>query len=380
VKFGQWLGLIVLVISLYVTWQIRQLLLMAFAAILLSTLLNQLARTLRHRFHLKKGLATLGSLVIFLLALVAFSWLIVPPLTTQFREIAVEKMPRVFALSADWRNQLSHYLPEPLMASIPDAAAIQEQAQPIARMLLGGSVAVFSSSLNVILNFLLLLVLTIMLLVQPTAYRKVFVSLFPQFYRRRVEEILDDCEISLGKWVIGALISMLAVALMSTVGLWALGIPYPLAQGVLAGLLNFIPNLGPTLSVVLPMGLALLDAPWKSLLVFVLYFVIQQIESSLLTPYIMAQQVSLLPALTLLAQVFFASSFGFLGLLLALPLSVVFKIWFNAVVIEDVLNHWRKRPSSNDLTEKPVVLDPWELPSTESELVMIKLAPTDGES
>jgi predicted PurR-regulated permease PerM len=380
VKFGQWLGLIVLAISLYVIWQIRQLLLMAFAAILLATSLNQLARLLRNRFKLKKGTATLGALVIFLLAIISFSWLIVPPLATQFREIAVNKLPRLMELSVDWRNQLSNYLPAPMITAIPDAAAIQEQVQPIARMLLGGSLAVFSSSVSVVLNLLLLLVLTIMLLVQPESYRKVFVMLFPQFYRRRVEEILDECEVSLGKWVVGALISMLAVALMSTVGLWVLGIPYPLAQGVLAGLLNFIPNLGPTLSVVLPMGLALLDSPWKPLLVLGLYFIIQQIESSLLTPYIMAQQVSLLPALTLLAQVFFASAFGFLGLLLALPLSVVFKVWFNAVVIEDVLDRWRKRPHNGDVNDRPVVLDPWELPSTESELVMMKLAPTDGES
>ncbi len=378
-KFGQWLGLIVLAISLYVVWQIRQLLLMAFAAILLATSLNQLARMLRHRLNLKKGLSTLIALIIFLLAVIAFSWLIVPPLATQFKEIAADKLPRLFALSADWRNQLGRYLPEQMMAAIPDAAAIQEQAQPIGKFLLGGSFAVFSSSLTVILNLLLLLVLTIMLLVQPESYRKVFVLLFPQFYRRRVEGILNECEISLGKWVVGAAISMLAVALMSTVGLWALNIPYPLAQGVLAGLLNFIPNLGPTLSVILPMGLALLDDPWKPLLVLVLYFFIQQIESSLLTPYIMAQQVSLLPALTLLAQVFFASSFGFLGLLLALPLSVVFKVWFNAVVIEDVLNHWQHRPRNQDLTEKLAALDPWEL-ETESELVMIKMDSTDGDN
>jgi predicted PurR-regulated permease PerM len=379
VKFGQWLGLIVLAISLYVAWQIRQLLLMAFAAILLATSLNQLARMLRHRLKFKKGLSILIALIIFLLALVAFSWLIVPPLATQFKEIAADKLPRLFALSADWHNQLGRYLPEQMMAAIPDAAAIQEQAQPIGKFLLGGSFAVFSSSLTVMLNLLLLLVLTIMLLVQPESYRKVFVSLFPQFYRRRVGEILDECEVSLGKWVIGAAISMLAVALMSTVGLRVLNIPYPLAQGVLAGLLNFIPNLGPTLSVVLPMGLALLDDPWKPLLVLILYFVIQQIESSLLTPYIMAQQVSLLPALTLLAQIFFASSLGFLGLLLALPLSVVFKVWFNAVVIEDVFNPWQQRYNSDNSTEKVADLDPWEL-EIEPELVMIDMAPTDGDS
>ena len=89
------------------------------------------------------------------------------------------------------------------------------------------------------------------------------------------------------------------------------------------------------------MAIALLDTPIKSVLVFVLYFVIQQIESNFLTPYIMAQQVSLLPAVTLLAQVFFATFFGFLGLLLALPLTVVGKIWFREVLLEDVLDRWQ---------------------------------------
>jgi predicted PurR-regulated permease PerM len=218
-------------------------------------------------------------------------------------------------------------------------------------------------------------VLTIMLLVQPTAYRNVFVMMFPQFYRRRVIEILDECEVSLGKWMVGALIGMIAVAVMSSVGLYVLGVPAPLAQGVLAGLLNFIPNLGPTLSMVLPMGIALLDSPWKSLWVIILYFVIQQIESSFLTPYIMSKQVSLLPALTLLAQVFFASFFGFAGLVLALPLSVVTKIWINAVVIEDLLNHWRKRPSQESLTVEPLILDPWE-----PETALLTLAPASPSS
>jgi hypothetical protein len=93
----------------------------------------------------------------------------------------------------------------------------------------------------------------------------------------------------------------------------------------------------------------------------------------------MAQQVSLLPALTLLAQIFFASSLGFLGLLLALPLSVVFKVWFNAVVIEDVFNPWQQRHNNEHSTEKVADLDPWEL-ETEPELVMIDMAPTDGDS
>jgi predicted PurR-regulated permease PerM len=104
--------------------------------------------------------------------------------------------------------------------------------------------------------------------------------------------------------------------------------------------LTFIPNVGPVLSVIPPMAIALLDAPWKSLAVLGLYIGIQQLETNVLTPFVMAQQVSLLPAITLLSQVFFASFFGFLGLLLALPLTVVAQVWIQEVLITDVLDKW----------------------------------------
>jgi predicted PurR-regulated permease PerM len=369
VQFGQWLGLIVLFVSVYIIWQIRQLLLMAFAAIVLATALHQLAKFLRKKCKISHQWSLAGSLGIFLLSVVSFFWLVVPSLVKQVQVIG-SKVPKVLELAQNSKGAIEQYLPG---IAIPDLPTLQEQAKPLLNSLVGSSLAVFSGSLGAALNLLLLLVLTIMLLVQPHAYRDVFVLLFPHFYRRRVLEILEDCEVALGKWMVGALLGMVAVAVMTTIGLSVLQVPAPLAQGVLAGLLNFIPNLGPTLSMVLPMGIGLLDSPWKSLWVFILYFVVQQIESSFLTPYIMSKQVSLLPALTLLAQVFFASFFGFAGLVLALPLSVVSKIWINAVLIEDVLSKWRRQPSQTKLTEAPLILDPWDL---EAELLTLTLAPT----
>jgi predicted PurR-regulated permease PerM len=121
-----------------------------------------------------------------------------------------------------------------------------------------------------------------------------------------------------------------------------------LAHAILAGLLNFIPNIGPTLSVVLPMAIALIDAPWKAVAVLILYIVIQQIESYWLTPTIMAKQVSLLPAITLTSQIVFASFFGALGLLMALPLTVVAKTWIEEVLVKDVLDKWHYRQPQPD--------------------------------
>ncbi|MFM8008815.1 MAG: AI-2E family transporter, partial [Dolichospermum sp.] len=130
------------------------------------------------------------------------------------------------------------------------------------------------------------------------------------------------------------------VGLMSLLGLSILQVKAALALGVLAGFMNLIPNLGPTMSVLPAMAIALLDNPWKALAVFILYFVIQQVESNFITPVVMAHQVSLLPAVTLISQLFFVTFLGFLGLFLALPLTVVAKIWVQEVLIKDVLDQW----------------------------------------
>jgi predicted PurR-regulated permease PerM len=338
---GQWLGILVLVLSLYILWQIRQMLSLVFAAIVAATLLNQLARKLQHRFRLSRPIGVLGALAIFIAILVGFAIAIFPPFISQFQELTTTKFPAIVKYASQWRTHVQTYVPTALIPYLPDLNNLDRQVQPLLKSLAGSSLTIFSSSLAAILNLLFVTILTIMLLAQPTSYRRVFIALFPSFYRRRVAGILTECEESLGKWFGGAILSMVAVAALSFIGLIVLGIPLALAQAILAGLLNFIPNVGPTLSVVIPMAIALLDEPWKAIAIFVIYLLIQQFESNFLTPYIMSQQVALLPAITLVSQIFFTTFFGFLGLLLALPLTVVGKVWINAVLIEDILDRWK---------------------------------------
>ncbi|PLZ59055.1 AI-2E family transporter, partial [Fischerella thermalis WC344] len=191
------------------------------------------------------------------------------------------------------------------------------------------------------LEFLLVLVLTLMLLANPQPYRNLFVRFFPSFYRQRVDEILSRCATGLESWTVGALIEMMFIATLSGISLWILQVPLVLAHAILAGLLNFIPNIGPTLSVVFPITVALLDAPWKAIAVLIVYIIIQNIESYWLTPTVMAKQVALLPAVTLSSQILFATLFGALGLLMAIPLTVIAKIWLEEVLFKDVLDKWR---------------------------------------
>jgi predicted PurR-regulated permease PerM len=367
---GQWLGFIALVLSLYILWQIRQMLLVVFAAIVLATALNKLARKIQQRFKLSRTVGILAAISIFVGILVCFFILIVPPFITQFQELTTTKFPAILKSSSQWGINLASYIPAPLIPYLPNIEDLTKQIQPLLKSFAGQSLTIFSSSLGAVLNLLFMVILTIMLLAQPTAYRRAFIALFPSFYRRRVDGILAECDVSLGKWVGGAMLSMVVVAILSLIGLLTLGIPLALAQAILAGLLNFVPNLGPTISVVIPVAIALMDEPWKAVAIFVIYFMIQQFESSLLTPYIMAQQVSLLPAITLIAQVFFTTFFGFMGLLLALPLTVVAKVWINAVLIEDILDRWKyMRGSYHKSTYEEELTDPWQNPPTETEIV-----------
>jgi predicted PurR-regulated permease PerM len=203
-------------------------------------------------------------------------------------------------------------------------------------------------------------------LVDPSPYRQGFIRLFPSFYRSRIDYILLLCEDSLENWLISILFRMGTIALCSFIGLLILGIPTALALALLAGLLAFIPNIGPLLSVIPPMAIALLDSPWKSLAVLILYLVIQQIESQIIAPRIMNQESRILPGITLLSQLFFASFFGFLGLFLALPLSLVSQVLLKEILIKDVLDKIQSPTRSSVLTNisEEDKLSPDKMPSS----------------
>lgn len=345
-KLGQWIGLLALIASCYILWQIRQALLLLFAAVVVATSLNRLARYLQ-KFGLKRPIAVLLSISFLILIFVGLFLIIVPPFAQQFQQLT-QRTPQGIAKLNQWLDLIETRFSGQIGQRLPnlDINNIIQQLRPIFNQLLGGAGAFVGNTLGVILSFLLVLVLTLMTLAEPLSYRKAFIQLFPSFYRRRVDGILDECEVALGGWVIGALISMSVITLLSLIGLSVLQVPLPLAHAVVAGLLNLIPNIGPGLSVIPPMTIALLDSPLKSGFVLILYFLIQQFETNILTPYVMAQQVSLLPAVTLIAQVFFATFFGFLGLLLALPLTVVAQVWVREVLIKDILNQWHTNPRS----------------------------------
>ncbi|NJK41706.1 MAG: AI-2E family transporter [Acaryochloridaceae cyanobacterium SU_2_1] len=344
-NLGKWIGLIVFLVSLYILWEIRQVLLLGFTAIVLASSLNGFIQRLTRR-GVRRGLAVLLSVVLLAGIAGVIGLLIIPPFIAESKQLAT-LVPQSLERLELYIQQLQTAGPElglPIAGiQIPIEtllANIREKIPALTEQLFSNFFALFSNSLVVALNILLILVLTIMLLVDPNQYRRMFIRLFPAFYRRRIDYILDLCDTALDNWIAGILFNMLVIALCSGAVLWLLGVKLVLANALIAGLLEAIPNIGPTISLIPAMAIALLDAPWKAGLVLILYIVIQQLEQYILVPAVMAKQLSLAPAVTLLSQIIFAIFFGFLGLLLALPLIVVGQIWVKEILVKDILDHW----------------------------------------
>lgn len=338
-KLSQWLGLACLAMAIYVAWQIRQLLLLLFLAVVLTIALNRLVKQLQ-KWGLSRPQALTVTLATVSVTVVLFFLLVIPPFWEQF-QMLLSSIPRVGdrlrGFLTSWKNQseLTFWSRAFTVEDLPDSLS------SLGANVLSTLISFFSESLTVILQIIFILAIAVMMLFSPQAYRRGALKLFPSFYRRRADEILTKSESSLGNWLTGIFINSIFIASLSGVGLWLLQIKLVLVHALMAGILNFIPNIGPAASVVFPLMIAVLDEPWKIIAVLILYFIIQNVESYWLTPIVMAKQVALLPAVTLMAQLFFTSLFGLLGLILALPLTVVFKTWIEEALFKDLLDNWQ---------------------------------------
>lgn len=335
-NFGESLGFFVLLISLYILWQIRQLLLLIFTAVIFAVALNRLVRKLIN-FHLSRKIAILIIFFALIIIINILFLLIFPPFIEQFN-LLIATLPNVTNRIIEVIKQIDY---SQYQDFIPlDINKIINSINVVNTNTINNFFVIFSNAFNFTLQLALVIFLTVVLLLNPNRYRYYFLQLFPSFYRSRATEIFAQTEIAIVSWLSGILINCLFIGTLSGIGLLFLQVKLVLVHALLAGLLNFIPNIGPATSVVFPIMIALLDAPWKIVAILIWYFFIQNLESYWLTPKVMAEKVSLLPAVTLFAQIFFAQTFGLIGLLLALPLTVVAKTWIEEVLFKDILDQW----------------------------------------
>lgn len=176
-------------------------------------------------------------------------------------------------------------------------------------------------------------------------YANGLVRLVPLPRRRRAGEILHETASALWYWMLGRLFSMAALGLLAALGLWLLGIPLPVALGLLVGVMAFVPYLGAIVSAVPAVLLAAATRLDLALYVIILFLGIHLTEGYLLVPLVQRRVVHLPPALTLSAQIILGVLAGFLGLLLATPLVAATLVIVRMAYVEDLLGDRADAPA-----------------------------------
>lgn len=314
-----------------VVWQIVDALLLIFMGTLLAVFFRGLATRLSARTPLSTGWALVVVALLFVGILVGGSLLLGPRVSAQLSELSqtlpesVDQMKG--QLQGTWWGQ---YLLD------------GSQQSGGGRLRLGGDVfgrlsGIASGLMSAITNLILILFTAVFFAVDPRLYKNGIVLLIPEPGAKRVRESLDASGRALWKWLMGKLLAMLFVGVAVTLGLWIIGVPLALVLGLIAGLLDFVPFLGPIVAAVPGVLLALTLGPTQAVYVVLVYFIAQQIEGNILTPLVQQKEVSLPPVLVLFAVIAAGLLFGVLGIIVATPLTVVIMVLTKMLYVEGAL-------------------------------------------
>jgi predicted PurR-regulated permease PerM len=321
-------------------WRLSDVLLLAFGSILLALVLRGLAGIISDRTRIPEGLAVAAVVFVLTSAFAAFAWLFGSQIATQFELLAVDLPQGISQIVSDLR-------------STQWGAWIFLRAQEVnltsATTQITGYVTVVFGSIARTAGYLaVLLFASIYLAAQPDRYFQGILRLVPQKRRERVEVIFRLTGRTLQRWLVGQSFTMALVGLLTGLGLWGLGVPAPLALGLLAGLFAFIPYVGPVLSSVPGILMAATHGPLPAFYAALLYAGVHFVEGNLITPIIQAEVVELPPILTLFATLVFGLLLGPIGVLLAAPLTVVILVIVNTFYLEDALGERRSWPAGRN--------------------------------
>lgn len=291
---------------------------------------------------------TLAVILVYLalvLVLAGILWILVPPLVGQVQAL-VDRLPELFArgeqLIERWQRMAGGALEGSLGGILtgalgPLGSVATTVPGAIAGALTGVALAVFVSIYWLILS------------PRIGAFVR---SLFPAPQAGRVETVLGDMADAMGGYLRGSAIDSAAVGLVTYVGMLIIGVDYPIVLAVLAGVLEFIPMLGPIIAAVVVTIVALLQSLTQGLLALAYMVALQQVENHLLVPNIMRTQTSMSPLLTVLALFVGGAVGGFLGALLAIPLAAALRVFVLQVVAPAVRRQTGAPPEENEKSEE----------------------------
>lgn len=331
---SQFLGRVVLIVGVvalfWLLWQIADILLLAFAGALLAIFFHILVRLLQRFVPLSNQWALLVVVLVLLALFGLLGWFLAPQLTQDINAL----FDNVPAALRQVTTQVDQYgWAQRLLDRLPSL----EQVVTPSGSLFSRITGTFSNVLSLLANLLLILFVALFLAADPSMYRNGLLQLVPAPRRPRTEAVIDEVVTTLRWWILGQLFSMTVIGVLTGIGLWLIGLPFALTLGVIAGLLEFIPYVGPIVAGVVAALLAFAQSPIDAFYVILLYIGIQQFESNILTPLVHQYTVSLPPVLTLVAVLAIGTLFGFIGLLVATPLLAVIIVLVKMLYIEDVL-------------------------------------------
>jgi predicted PurR-regulated permease PerM len=298
-------------------WKLREVLLLAFGAVVIAAIIRAIARPVIRRYPKREKLGILGAVLVMLLFLSGVFWLFGRQISEQMHGLG-ERLPEAAAKARDWAEQ--HAAGRFVLEKLQGANAGEPGGS-------GGVMAGLKQAVTVTINSighaLLMLVAGIYFAFDPRLYVNGLARLFPPAHREKVRDALDASGDTLQRWLLGQLVSMVTIGTLTATGLALVGCPVPLALGLLAGLLVFVPVVGFLVAFVPTVLMALSESPQVAVAAVIVFLVVQQLEEQVVLPLAQKWATALPPALGLLALAATGVLFGIPGLIFGAPLAVV---------------------------------------------------------
>ncbi len=330
--------LVVILITLLIVWTLRDFLLLIICSLVISNIVCNLCNQIQKGLKIPRPLSLFLVLTVISVIVFTIFILVLPPFIKEFNEILVDipnglskinilintnlnKFNSLF-YGEQSENVIDIFSLINNVVTIPDVSTIAKAIQESFKNLINIAGNLGSG----LLRLIFVLAVSLMISIEPKQYKENVLLLIPKNYRNKFRNILEKCNIALANWTFSMVISSLSVGLLSLIVLSILDVKYVVSNALIAMVLNIIPNIGPVISGIFPISIALLDNFWKPLAVLGSYVIIQNIESYIIMPSIMKKKANLLPGLTLISQFGFTFIFGPLGLILSLPLAVVIQV------------------------------------------------------
>jgi predicted PurR-regulated permease PerM len=314
-------------------WSLRSLFMLVFGALLVAVILNVIAAPLHERLRLPQRVALLASVLILAGLFASAAWIFGAEVTRQAESLRQ-------SLPGAWTA---------LEARL-DAWALGDALRDLFNNVWsGGSLGAAAISVgNAVGATFLMLVAGVYLAARPDLYRTGIIKLVPPGGRPLAADAIDDTARALRLWLLGRIVSMVAVAFLTWLGLGLIGVPSALTLALLAGLLEFVPYVGPIVSAVPAVLLAFAASPEMAVWTALLFFGVQQFEGYVLEPLVQQRAVDLPPALLLFALVGGGLVFGLIGVLFAEPLTVMLFVMVKRLYVREALRTATPIPGENN--------------------------------